>query len=96
MRCLLPVLLILGAVPASAEVSHRIEGRFGVAYQSNPDGSGGTTQPLYEGRYTSTFSHTADNGLTFRFELGVVVGNIPDRGERAARDSYSIGLGAAD
>ncbi|MCW1930886.1 hypothetical protein [Pararhodobacter zhoushanensis] len=95
MRRLLPVFLIMTAMPATAEVTHRIEGRFGVAYQSTPDG-GGTTQPLYEGRYTSTFSHTADNGLTFRFELGIVVGNIPDRGERAARDSYSVGLGAAD
>ena len=95
MRRLLPALLIVTAMPATAEVSHRIEGRFGVAYQSNPNGTG-TTQPLYEGRYTSTFSHTADNGLTFRFELGVVVGNIPDRGERASRGAYSIGLGTTD
>lgn len=95
MRRLLPAILILSAAPAAAEVSHHIEGRFGVAYHATGNGTG-TTQPLYEGRYTSTFSHTADNGLTFRFELGIVVGNIPDRGERASRDSYSIGLGAAD
>ncbi len=76
MRLLIPFLLLTTAAPAAAEVTHVVQGRFGVSYSS---AAGGQTQPLYEGRYTTTFSHQSDNGLTFRFELGVALGNIDER-----------------
>jgi len=71
------VTLAVSAAPALAEVTitHSIEGRFGVSYVSSGDGTG-RTRPLYEGRYTTTFAHQADNGLRFRFDLGVVIGNM--------------------
>ena len=66
--------------PALADVSHSIQGRFGVAYTQGPGAAGGQAEPLFEGRYTTTFDHQADNGMRFRFELGVMFGNLdPDR-----------------
>ena len=71
--------LMLFAAPAAAEttVVHSVEGRFGVSYVSDPNAPRGGMQSLYEGRYTASFRHQADNGLQFRFDIGVVVGNIP-------------------
>lgn len=82
---LFALLLIAAPLQAAADVTvtHQIEGRFGVSYATGPDGRS-QAQPLYEGRYTTTFAHDFDNGLTFRFELGVALGNFdPDtRGPR--------------
>lgn len=65
--------------PAGADISHSVEGRFGIAYSQGP-GNSGRAEPLFEGRYTTTIDHQADNGMRFRFELGVLFGNIdPDR-----------------
>ena len=80
-RVLLPAalaLLTLAIQPALAEttVIHTVEGRFGVSYSSDPNTPRGGLQPLYEGSYTASFLHQADNGLRFRFDIGVVVGNI--------------------
>lgn len=78
--------MAVSASPALAEVmvTHSVEGRFGVSYVSSGNGAG-RTQPLYEGRYTTTFAHQTDNGLRFRFDLGVIVGNIEaDRSDRRA------------
>lgn len=79
MRLISLVALTLAAAPVQAfEVTHSYGGRFGVAYSSNAGQD--RTHPLYEGRYTLGTVHRADNGLTFRFELDVIVGNLPDRG----------------
>lgn len=75
------VLLCLVTTPAMAEVTHRMEGRFGVGYTSDPAPGQPFAQPMYEGRYTMGIAHRADNGMIFRFELGVAVGNLPDRGD---------------
>ena len=73
--------LILAATPLNAlEVTHNYGGRFGVAYSST-DGQS-RAHPLYEGRYTLGTVHRADNGLTFRFEMDVIVGNLPNRDRR--------------
>ena len=76
MRAILTALVLLTAAPATADVTYSVEGRFGVAYSH--DAATGQTQarPMYEGRYTTTFSHQADNGVRFRFDLGIVVGNL--------------------
>lgn len=69
------------ALPAFADiesgtgVEHRVDGRFGVSIIDGPNGTSGT-QGLYEGRYTASFRHTADNGVRFRFDLGVAIGNF--------------------
>lgn len=70
------LLLGAGAVQAETTVIHAIEGRFGVSYNSDPNAPRGGLQPLYEGRYTTSFLHESDGGLRFRFDIGVVVGNI--------------------
>jgi len=72
-------------LPAGAEVTvtHYIEGRFGVSYVSGGNGTS-RTQALYEGVYTTTFAHEADNGVRFRFELGISAGNF-DSDQRGAR-----------
>jgi len=85
---LVPILLIALPVPALADVSHAIEGRFGVAYSQGPGATRGQAEPLFEGRYTTTFDHQADNGMRFRFELGVMFGNLdPDRRPLPAHES---------
>lgn len=70
--------LLLASAPALADVSYSVGGRFGVAYREDPAHPGGQMMALYEGRYTTTYSHEADNGLRFRFDVSVVVGNLPD------------------
>ena len=81
-RSMRPILLALSltavAAPAAADVivTHHIEGRFGVAYTTDSSGAS-HSQPLYEGRYVTTFQHEYDNGLRFRFELGVALGDLP-------------------
>ena len=80
MTRLLALSLICLVTPAVAEVTHNVDGRFGVSYVN--DASGSSAVPLYEGRYTTTISHQADNGLRFRFELSIVAGNIEERGQR--------------
>ena len=84
----LPVLTATAiATPSMADVTHSIETRFGVAYVS--DGAQSRTRGVYSGRYTSTFSHEADNGYTFRFEIELEVGNFSPnrRGEYYLRTS---------
>lgn len=77
-------LLILSSVlfatvtSAQADMTHRYGGRFGVAYENGPTNPDGRTQALYEGFYSTQVTHQADNGLRFRFELDIVVGNIND------------------
>ena len=79
MRLIALAALTLAAAPVQAfEVTHSYGGRFGVAYSSNAGQD--RTHPLYEGRYSLGTVHRADNGLTFRFEMDVIVGNMPDRG----------------
>lgn len=90
MRPILAALLMSStALPAVAEVTitHRIEGRFGVSYASGGNGTS-PTQPLYEGIYTTTFAHEADNGVRFRFELGISAGNL-DSDRRGPRSTPS-------
>lgn len=91
----LPFVLVFCAfgLPAAAEVTHNYEGRFGVAYQSDAAPGQSRTRPLYEGRYTSTFTQRSDNGLTFRFELDVIVGNMPERGARHRQAAGQISVG---
>lgn len=85
MRAILLALAISAAAPAAAEVTHSIEARFGVAYSADANNPQGRMHALYEGRYTSTFTHQADNGLLFRFEFGIIAGNLdPDRRVRQA------------
>ncbi len=89
MRPILTVLLFAAtALPAAAEVTitHNVEGRFGVSYVSGGNGTS-QTQPLYEGIYTTTFAHDFDNGMRFRFELGISAGNF-DSDRRGPRSTY--------
>jgi hypothetical protein len=98
MRLLALAALIAAAAPLHAlEVTHNFGGRFGVAYTESA--GAGRSHPLYEGRYTLGTVHRADNGLTFRFELDVVTGNVQDRGpdwpvtdRRRLTGSVGIGL----
>lgn len=76
MRRLILTLPILFASPAVAEVTHSIQTRFGVGYVAHAGQSSGQAQPLYAGRYTSTFSQQSDSGLMFRFELQIDAGNF--------------------
>ncbi|WP_417597948.1 hypothetical protein [Pararhodobacter oceanensis] len=92
MRSLLMALSVTLASPALADVTHHIDARFGVAYQSDPNSPNGRVQTLYQGRYTSTYTHRADNGLQFRFELGVEVGNFEPRRPSAMAPNASIGV----
>ena len=75
---LIALALALASTPALADVSYSVGGRFGVSYREDPTRPGGQMMALYEGRYTTTYSHEADNGLRFRFDVSVVVGNLPD------------------
>ncbi|MCB1406881.1 MAG: porin [Rhodobacteraceae bacterium] len=59
-----------------ADVTHSMQARFGVTYRSNAQGPNGGLQGLYEGRFTSTFAHQADNGLRFRFEIEIESSNF--------------------
>ena len=81
--------LTLLAAPAVGQtyVVHSFDSRFGVGYSSDPNSSQSSLQPLYQGRYNASFRHTSDTGVMFRFDLGVTVGNLPDRprDERRAR-----------
>ena len=71
--------ILLFAAPVQAlEITHSYGGRFGVAY-AETEGRG-RAHALYEGRYSLGTVHRADNGLTFRFEMDVIVGNMPERG----------------
>ena len=90
MRRFLTAFLMVLATPALADVTHHIDARFGVSYRSDANAPNGRAQPLYQGRYTTTYTHRADNGMQFRFELGVVVGNFEPR--RPARLSPSGSL----
>ena len=72
------IALALASTPALADVSYSVGGRFGVSYREDPTRPGGQMMALYEGRYTTSYSHQADNGLRFRFDVSVVVGNLPD------------------
>lgn len=89
----LPILSVLAfslPLPAVAEttVIHAIEGRFGVSYASDATGRQSGLQPLYEGRYTTSFLHQSDNGLQFRFDIGIIVGNMdPDRPGHGSRSA---------
>lgn len=84
MRLLLSVLCLGCALhaaapaPAQTDVSYTVEGRFGVSSVQGPGGS--RTQALYETSFTTRFSHQTDNGMRFNFDLGVVMGNLPDTG----------------
>lgn len=91
----LPVVLLACAfgLPAAAEVTHNFEGRFGVGYQSDAATGQSRTRSLYEGRYTTRFTERTDNGLTFRFELDVIVGNMPERGARYRPAAGQLGVG---
>lgn len=93
LRPILSALLLTAAVPAAAQVTvtHHIEGRFGVSYVSNPDGTS-QSQPLYQGLYTTTFAQDFDNGVRFRFELGISTGNFdPDhRGPRSRAPGQAL------
>lgn len=71
-------LVSLASTSAQAEISHRYGGRFGVAYVSDPTIPNGTSRALYEGFFSTSVTHQADNGLRFRFELDIIVGNIDD------------------
>ena len=62
--------------PAAAEMTQTVETRFGVGYTSDPLQPRGGLQALYEGRYTASFDHQADNGVRFRFDLGIAIGNF--------------------
>ena len=75
---LIALALALASTPALADVSYSVGGRFGVSYREDPTRPGGQMMALYEGRYTTSYSHQADNGLRFRFDVSVVVGNLPD------------------
>lgn len=78
MRLLALAATLATAAPLHAlEVTHNFGGRFGVAYTETA--GQGRTHPMYEGRYTLGTVHRADNGMTFRFELDIVTGNITDR-----------------
>ena len=74
-KLLLAVTLML-STPAVAEITTSIDARFGVGYRSDPSNAQSNLQSLYEGRFTTSITHQADNGLQFRFDLGVVIGNI--------------------
>lgn len=80
------------AAPATAEVLQSFDGRFGVAYTSDPNGGPGQTRTLYQGRYTVALTQRTDNGMTFRFELQVIAGNIPPSDlDRPVLRSMTIG-----
>ena len=70
----IPLCLAVTAMPAAAEVTYHVQGRFGVAYTSDQSG-GSQVRPLYEGSVTTSFSHELDTGIRFRFDVGVVVSN---------------------
>lgn len=86
-------LMILAAPVQAIEVTHSYGGRFGVSYTG---GQGqGRTQGHYEGHYTTRFEHRTDNGVTFRFDLSIIAGNIPDderRGSTARPLTGSVGI----
>lgn len=94
MRPLVLASSLLLAAPAVAEVTHSMSARFGVGYRADQMNPHGSFQSLYEGRYTSSFTHQADNGIRFRFDFEIEVGNFdsPRRGEMRA-PGVSIGLG---
>lgn len=77
-------LIALAPAAASADVTHHVAGSFGVSYLSDAQTGQSSLQPLYQGRYTLAADHQADNGLRFRFELGIVAGNY-DPEERPIR-----------
>ncbi len=91
---ILPVLAVMMVpVPSAADVTHSFDTRFGVAYVS--DGSQSQMRGLYSGRYTSTFSHEADSGYVFRFEIELEVGNFSPNAPGAHRIQASpVGFGA--
>jgi len=98
MRRLLAAVSLLAALTATAaqaEVSHSVSGRFGVAFVSDPAQPQGQARPLYEGRYTTVFTERSDRGLTFRFEMDVIVGNIPEHSDRVrpVTGRFSVGTG---
>lgn len=76
MRLVALTLIALLPGAATAEVTHHIAGRFGVAYVADGQTGQSSLQSLYQGRYTMAIEHQADNGLRFRFELGIVTGNF--------------------
>ncbi|GAB4267332.1 MAG: hypothetical protein Kow0013_17090 [Pararhodobacter sp.] len=92
MRFPLLAILVCLALPAGAEVSHRIEGRFGVGYSSEVNG--GRARPIYEGLYSTRFDHRTDGGIRFRFDIGVVVSNFDSLSPR--RPMPPMGLPTTD
>jgi len=78
MRLFALILPLILSGPAFADVTHSIDARFGVSYRQDPSNPTGTARALYEGRYTTSFTHRSDGGLRFRFDLGIVVGNMDD------------------
>ena len=68
----------LADVIQSVAVTQSVDARFGVGYRQDAANPNGTARALYEGRYTTTFTYGTDSGLRFRFDLGVVVGNMDD------------------
>ncbi|KPQ06017.1 MAG: hypothetical protein HLUCCA12_12470 [Rhodobacteraceae bacterium HLUCCA12] len=52
-------------------VTHQVELRFGMAYDSNRGVS-----PRYGARYTMTLHHRTDNGLQMGFSVGVQLDNF--------------------
>lgn len=81
MRLPIAAALVLVTAPVQAlEVTHSYAGRFGVSYAGS--NGQGRAEPLYEGRYTLGLAHRTDNGMTFRFELSVIAGNLTDQDRR--------------
>ena len=77
----------LGALPAAAQtVTHSVEGRFGVTYDSGAENGAAATRGIYDGRYTMTVRHPLDNGWSLGVAISVEAGNVQRRGPRAWRD----------
>lgn len=86
-------LMTLAAPVQAVEVTHNYGMRFGVSYSGSA--GQGRAQNHYEGHYTTRLTHQADNGVTFRFELSIIAGNIPDDERRRplAPLTGSVGIG---
>ena len=77
------VALFAGPVAAQT-VSHSVEGRFGVTYDSGQGTD--ATRSLQDGQYTMTVRQPFDNGWYFGFSLSIAAGNFERRGPRHHRD----------
>ncbi len=79
--------LALFAAPAAAQtVTHDVEGRFGVTYDSSARGGSGATRSLQDGQYRMTVRQPFDTGWYVGFSISIAAGNFERRGPRAHRD----------